>query len=125
VFSPDSPRRSKPNDDVRVRASVESISRLDDAVDRKAMLQPAIQPTRERPNAMNTPSLQHQRHTGAGGFVGSAAIEDDFSVARNFVVSLVEFLEAHDLGPTDLAGIHFDFDRGSQIVNRHLLILGE
>src|SRR5713226_6314279 len=54
-------------------------------------------------------SSQSQRHTGAGGFVWSSAVEDDVPVARNLLVLGVQILrrEAQRSGNLGATGVEF------------------
>ncbi len=46
---------------------------------------PSFEPTSQRADVYQTSLSQLQRHTGAGGFVWSSAVEDDFVFAGDFV----------------------------------------
>src|ERR1700757_4966663 len=50
--------------------------------ERIAAFPPGFEATLERPNALDAAIAKKQRHTGAGGFVGSSTVENDFAVSR-------------------------------------------
>src|SRR4029077_4384323 len=49
---------------------------------RIATFAPGIQTTLQGADAFDAFFSEEQRHTGAGGFVGSSTVEDDFAVER-------------------------------------------
>ncbi len=55
-------------------------------------LNPCIQSAKKRTHARDSSLLQLQRHPGAGRFVGSSAVQDDVTVARNLDVTVFELL---------------------------------
>src|SRR5258707_196128 len=57
-----------------------------------AEVTPGIQAALERPDMHHAFFPQEKRHTGAGGFVWSSTVEDDFAVARQPLISLLEFV---------------------------------
>ena len=59
---------------------------------RVAALPPSIKPTQQRAYASDPLASEEQRHTGAGGFAGSGAVEHDVPVAWNFQVALLDVL---------------------------------
>jgi len=61
---------------------------------------PAVKSSGERPHVLDPQFPQLQRRTGAGGFVGSSAIENDFAVTRDLAIPLEQFLRGH----TDRSG---------------------
>ena len=56
-----------------------------------------------------------QRHTGAGGFVWSSAIEDDFLALRDFAGERSKLFGTLDQGTGDFEGVAFDFVRVTEI----------
>ena len=50
--------------------------------ERVATVAPCAEAALQRPNALDALLPEEERHTGAGGFVGSSAKENDFAVAR-------------------------------------------
>ncbi len=59
-----------------------------DSLNRKAFVVPRLKATFQRPHFLDAPSLQQQRHTGAGRFVRSGAKQNDLAVSRNLLVTL-------------------------------------
>jgi hypothetical protein len=53
----------------------------------KTEVTPGFETARQRANALNSRFLQLKRHTGAGSFVWSSAIEDNLLISRNFTGS--------------------------------------
>jgi len=54
--------------------------------------QPAFQATKQGADPGDSPTVELQRHPGAGCLVGSTAVYDQFSVAREFVMTFLEFV---------------------------------
>lgn len=75
---------------------------------REAECNPILEPTFERAHAMDPASLEHERHTGARGFVGSAAVEDDVAVAWKLDMTRVDLFERNDLRCWNLVWVHLD-----------------
>ena len=48
----------------------------------EAFFAPGIEATLERADVLEAVFSEEQRHTGAGGFVGSSTVENHFAVAR-------------------------------------------
>src|SRR5262245_62983143 len=57
---------------------------------RVAVVAPGPESAGEGPHPLDAATSQDQRHTGARGFVGSGAVEDDLALARDLLVMLVE-----------------------------------
>ncbi|HLQ00482.1 MAG TPA: hypothetical protein VK156_05075, partial [Candidatus Limnocylindria bacterium] len=53
----------------------------------------------KRADAFDAALSKEQRHTGAGGFVGSSTVEDDVAVAGEQVRMVVKFGGIHVDGP--------------------------
>src|SRR5690242_20903514 len=53
---------------------------------RKAAVAPGVQAALQGPDALDAIFFEEQRHTGAGGFVGSSTVKHHFAVARQPVV---------------------------------------
>ncbi len=90
---------------------------------RIAALAPGIEASLERANAFNAIFSEEQRHTGAGSFVGSSAIEDDFAVARQAVVFLFQFFRVHVKRTGDRLRIGFEI-QGVAEVDDHDFLAG-
>ena len=56
---------------------------------------PGIQAALQRADAPDALFSEEQRHTGAGGFVWSSTVENDFAVARQAIVFLFQFVGVH------------------------------
>src|SRR5260370_20735076 len=52
---------------------------------------PGIQSALERPDAFHAFVPEEERHTGAGSFVWSSAVKNNFPVARQPVILFLEF----------------------------------
>src|SRR5260370_41137161 len=59
--------------------------------EREAELAPRGKTAGERADAFDAALSEKRRHTGAGGFVGSSAVEDDVAVAGEHLRKGVEF----------------------------------
>ena len=75
----------------------------------KAAALPAGEPSGERADARDALPSQKQRHTGAGGFVRSSAVEDDVAVAKNFLLAFLELVgvEAERAGNRQRVSVEF------------------
>jgi hypothetical protein len=51
---------------------------------------PCIKTARQGADALHSVSFQHQRHPGAGRFVGSSAVQDDVVIAWDLRIFLVQ-----------------------------------
>jgi hypothetical protein len=82
-----------------------------DGDERVAAFAPGVQAAFQRPNALDAFLPEEQRHTGAGGFVWSSAVEDDFAVTRQTVVLLFQLLGVHGMAQVNdyqfFAGVDF------------------
>jgi len=67
-------------------------------VDREALLTPTVKPAGERSDPRDATPPEKQRHTGARGFIGSGAVQDDISVARDLMVALLQLLHGQAQG---------------------------
>ena len=63
--------------------------------ERVAALAPSVEAALQRANALDALLPEEQRHTGAGGFVWSSTVEDDFAVAGQTVVLFFQGLGVH------------------------------
>jgi len=57
-----------------------------------AALPPGFKAPQQRAHAGDSLAFEQERHTGAGGFARSSAVEHDVAVAGNFQVTLPDFL---------------------------------
>jgi hypothetical protein len=69
-----------------------------DGDEREAALAPGVQAALQGADAFDAVFSEEQRHTGAGGFVWSSTVKDDFAVARQTVVLLFQLLGVHAEG---------------------------
>jgi hypothetical protein len=76
----------------RQRRSITSAARLLERFERETAFAPAIQAAGERPGMSDSQITELQRHTGAGGFVGSSAVEHPLPVLRNLAVPPFDLL---------------------------------
>ena len=53
----------------------------------KAAIPPSLETARQRPHSLNPHLFKLKRRTGAGGLIGSGAVENDLLIARNFMRS--------------------------------------
>jgi hypothetical protein len=81
---------------------------------------PGFKASGKRADAPDALSPQQQRHTGAGGFVGSGAVEHDVAVARYFFVALLEILRPHAPSAGNPGAIAAELARVAQINNGDL-----
>ena len=68
-----------------------------DGFDRISVFEPGAETASQGTNPVDAATLQHQRHPGAGGFVGSGAVEDDLSLSGNLVMAGLDLFQAEDL----------------------------
>lgn len=59
---------------------------------------PSVEAALKRPHALDPELLKLQRHTGAGGFVGSSAVEDNFLVERQSACAFSHLFRQHTNG---------------------------
>jgi hypothetical protein len=82
---------------------------------------PTRQAALERADLRDSPSQQGERHPGAGRFVGSRTEENDFDVARNLQVALLQVLGGYPEGTGNRIGVGALFQGGTQIHDHRLL----
>lgn len=75
-------------------------------LNRKAVFLPGGKPTCQRTHARYALSSQQQRHTGAGGLVGSSTVEHDVAIPRNLLLALFDlfWVEAQRAGNRQRVG---------------------
>src|SRR5438046_5134071 len=88
---------------------------------RETLGAPTRQAALERANLRDAPSQQGERHPGAGRFVGSRTEENDFDVARNLQVALLQILGGYPEGTGNRIGVGALFQGGTQIHDHRLL----
>ena len=69
---------------------------LDEAFgnEREIVREPGIDPAFERANPGDSFGSKQQRHTGAGGFVGSRTVENDVAIPWNLSVALFDLFHS-------------------------------
>jgi hypothetical protein len=86
-----------------------------DGGEREAALAPGVEATLQGADALDAVFSEEQRHTGAGGFVWSSAIENDLAVARESVVFFFQLLGIHAEGAGNGFGIGFEIHGMAQV----------
>src|SRR5882672_2274769 len=84
-------------------------------VKRVAAFAPSVEAAQQRANARDAFLPEEQRHTGTGGFVWSSTVEDDFVVARQTVVLLLQLLGIYAESAGNRLRIGFEVHRVAQI----------
>src|ERR1043166_9103187 len=85
-----------------------------------AKITPGVESTLERADASDALPFEEQRHTGAGGFVWSSTVQNDFAIARETVAVFLEFLGIDAKGAGDGFRIGFEIDGVAQIHDDNL-----
>jgi hypothetical protein len=85
------------------------------AGERVAALAPGGEAAFERADPGNALFSEEQRHTGAGGFVWSSAVENDFLVVAKKFSVLFEIAGVHVQGAGNSFRVGFKFDRVTQV----------
>jgi len=80
---------------------------------RKARLAPSIQSALQRPDVLHALFSEEQRHTGAGSFVWSSAVEDHFAVRRQPIALFLQFLHVHAKRAGNRFGVRLKIKRVS------------
>jgi hypothetical protein len=65
--------------------------------------------------------FQEQRHTGAGSFVGSSAIEDDVAIARDEFVFMFDLFRRKAQRTHDGVGFTLEVERMAQVDDKDVL----
>lgn len=89
--------------------------------ERETPLAPSLEASSERPNPRYASLPEEQRHPGAGGFVGSSAVEDDLAVARDFLMAPVKLVGDEAKGAGQGLGAGFELERMTQIHDDNVL----
>ena len=63
--------------------------------------EPSVDPAFERANPGDSFGSQQQRHTGAGGFVGSRTVENDIAIPGDLFVALFDLFHGYSKGARD------------------------
>ena len=84
-------------------------------LDRQPRFDPGVEASLEWPHAVDPVSFQQERHTGARGFVGSGAVEDDVSVARDLLLPLRELGGIEPARPREPTAFPRDLARMPQV----------
>lgn len=83
--------------------------------DRVTQFDPAVQAAKERLHFGESELLQFQRHTGARGFAGSSAIEDNAFVQRQLMCAFCQVFRIDMQGPGNAARIMKHIKRMAEI----------
>src|SRR4029077_9345598 len=92
-------------------------------IERESHFAPCGQTSSQRPDALHALPSQKQRHTGAGSFAGSTAIEDDVAVPGNCVRVFREVFRNQMQSAWNHIGVGFEVDGVAQIDNRDFMAL--
>ncbi len=84
---------------------------------RVAGLAPCTQTALQGPDALDSILSEQQRHTGAGRFVRSSAVQNHFAVPRETVALFLELLGLHVQRSGNRLGLSFEIERMAQINN--------
>lgn len=82
---------------------------------------PSVEAALKRPHAFDPELLKLQRHTGAGGFVGSSAVEDNFLVEGQSACAFGYLFRQHADGAGQHARVADGIERMAQINDHNLL----
>jgi hypothetical protein len=81
----------------------------------EAAFPPSVEAALQGADAFDAVFSEEQRHTGAGGFVWSSAVENDLAIARETVVFFFQFLGVHAEGAGNCFGIRFEIHGMAQV----------
>jgi hypothetical protein len=87
----------------------------------EAFFAPGGEAALERADALDAVFSEEQRHTGAGGFVRSSTVENDFAIARQAVVLFLQFAGIHAKSARNRFRVGFKVHRMAQIHNDKIL----
>jgi len=73
-----------------------------------ATFAPSVEATLQRADALDAFFSEEQRHTGAGSFVWSSTVENDFAVARQAIVLFFQLLRLNAEGAGNGFGVSFE-----------------
>jgi hypothetical protein len=79
---------------------------------------PGVQAAGQGPHALKTFLLEPERHTGARRLVWSSTVQDDFAVARNLLVAVIEVLGVEMRGAGDDKRMHPEIHVVAQVDDR-------
>src|SRR5574340_147390 len=77
----------------------------------EAFLLPSAETASQGPDTGNALLPEQQRHTGAGGLIGSSAIENDVAVARNLFLPRLQLSGVHAKRARNRERVCFEFHR--------------
>src|ERR687891_2349348 len=83
--------------------------------DRKPRVPPCLKPSSQGPDALDAPAPQEERHPGAASLIGSRAVEDHITVARDLLRTSLEFIRAQMYGSRNHHGIGSKIQRVTKI----------
>ena len=79
---------------------------------------PGIESALERPDMSYAFISEEQRHTGAGGFVWSSTVENDFAVARQPFIGYLQFASVHPKSAGNRFRVGFEIHGVAQVYDR-------
>ena len=85
--------------------------------EREIVREPGVDPAFERANPGDAFGSKQQRHTGAGRFVGSRAVENDVAVPGNLSVALFDLFHSYTKRARDHLRKRLDIDGLAQVHN--------
>jgi hypothetical protein len=87
----------------------------------KAAVAPRLQASLQRAYALDAIFSQEQRHTGTGGFVRSSTVKNDFDIAGQPVVFLLELFGLHVQRARNHLRLGLEIQRMAEVNNGDLL----
>jgi hypothetical protein len=90
----------------------------------KFVRKPGINPASKGADSRNSLFLQQQRHPGAGRFIRSRAVEDNLSIARDFLVTFFKLFHSHAQSAGYDRGEGLNIERPTQVHNHNLIAGG-
>ena len=79
---------------------------------------PGVQSTLQRADALDAFISEQQRHPGAGRFVWSSTVQNDFTIVRKLFVLLLEFAGVHAESAGNGFGVGFEINGVPEVHNR-------
>src|SRR5262249_18437390 len=86
-----------------------------------AAVAPSLQSALQRPDALDAIFSEEQRHTGAGSFVGSSTVQNDFAIEQQTAIAFLQLFGLHVQSTWNHLGLGFEVYGVAQINNRNLL----
>jgi hypothetical protein len=89
--------------------------------DRKTCVPPCLKPSSQGPDAWDAPAPQQERHPGAASLIGSRAVEDHITVARDLLRTSLQLIRAQMYGSRNHHGIGSEIQRVTKIDDHQCL----